>query len=107
MPGSYHIIHANAQYISKWVPCQESGRDHRHKQHEEETVQAACGRSLVRDRGNFCNVITATPSWDYDWCHDCVSTFPWKDAAREEWLNKHGIETLDVEAWKQATNAAG
>jgi len=98
MPGTYHIIHANADYSSRRVRCYESGRYHRHKTHVEEYVRAVCGTELIRNRDKFCNIGIATPSWDYDWCHKCVRAFPWKDGARKQWQAK-GIETIPAESW--------
>ena len=93
MPGTYHIIHANARYATRWVPCYETGRYHRHKTHKEQYVPSLCGGTLVEGRDQFCNAIIANPDWNYDWCHGCVRVLPWTDDARGKWLRK-GIDTL-------------
>ena len=66
MPGTYHIIHANARYATRRVRCYETGRYHRHKTHEEESVSSVCGRTLVSRRDQFCNIGIADPNWKYD-----------------------------------------
>ena len=101
MAGTYHLIHHNANYASRRVRCQEGGQYHRHKTHLEESVRSVCGKTLVRNRDKFCNVGIAEPSWDKDWCHDCVRAFPWTEQARKLWLGIHGIETHDNDAWEE------
>lgn len=96
MPGTYHIIPANARFTTKRVRCYGTGRYHRHKTHLEESVSAACGKTLVSGRNQFCSIDITTPDWKYDWCHDCVRAFLWTDVARSVWLKK-GIKTLDTD----------
>ena len=100
MLGNYHIVHANARYTARRVPCYDSGRYHRHKTHEEKTVLSVCGRTLVRGRDQSCNISIADPYWNYDWCHDCVRAFLWTDEARKIWKER-GIDTLDFPSWEQ------
>ena len=50
MPGTHHIIPIR---FRRFPP-------------------ALCGERLVKDRSDYCNTDIANPTWDYDWCHDCV-----------------------------------
>ena len=92
MPGNYHIIHENARYSTRRVRCNESGRNHRHKTHDEQFVESACGNILSPNGNQFCSVAIVNPNWTYDWCHDCVRAFQWREQARQIWHCK-GIET--------------
>ena len=96
MPGTYHIIHANARFAMKRVRCYGTGQSHRHKTHLEESVPAACGKILVSGRDQFCNIGIANPYWNHDWCHECVRVFPWTDDAKRLWLKK-GVKFLDAD----------
>ena len=100
MPGTYHIIHANATYRMRRVRCYETGRYHRHNYHDEEYATAACGSEVSRDRSDFCNISIATPDWNYDWCHKCVQSFPWNEEGRTKW-EARGIKTMGGEEWNE------
>ena len=97
----YHIVHANAHYATRRVRCHETGRYHRHQTHEEEYTLSVCGETLIRDVEPACNISIANPEWNYNWCSDCVNSFPWDDNDRKLWLDKHGIETMDEDSWRQ------
>ena len=101
MLGPYHIIHAYEQPIRRRVRCFETGRYHRHQTHIEEFFRAACGETFSRRESDCCNITIADPNWDKNWCQKCVKMFPWTEKARQIWLDKHGIETLDSESWKR------
>ena len=93
MPGTYHIVHLNARYFTRWV----DGR-------KREFIGPVCGEDLPRERGQSCNISIATPSWNYDWCHDCVKAFPWTEDARKIWAKK-GIEAMDEHTWNEWINS--
>ena len=101
MPGTYHILPANARYRKVRVPCYQTGRFHRHKFCEVERAVTLCGAIVEGGREDGCNVSIATPSWDKDWCHKCVGMVPWTEPTREIWRKQHGIETLNMEEWKK------
>ena len=92
MPGNYHIIHADANYVAMRVPCEEGGPYHQHQTHTEEVVASVCGVTLATKGDDFCSIDIADPNWNHDWCHDCVRSFPWTAEARRLWLEK-GIDT--------------
>ena len=69
MPGTYHIIPVR---FRRFPP-------------------ALCGERLVKDRSDYCNTDIANPTWDYDWCHDCVKAMKWTDEERRIWREK-GID---------------
>ncbi len=103
MLGTYHIIHYHAQYTTRRIPYYVSGPNHRRKTRLEEIVKSVCGETLVVNKDQFCNLSIVTPSWNYDWCHDCVRAFPWKENARKVWLKK-GIESMDLPSWDEWIN---
>lgn len=92
MSGNYHIIHEHARTGVRRVPRPDSrGRT---KMQTEETLETACGVTLVGPEATqSCSIVIADPSWSYNWCHDCVRVFAQTspDAAKEIWWSK-GID---------------
>ena len=96
--GDYHILDANAQYTTRRVPCHETGRNHRHKTHDVDSIQSVCGKTLIRGIDNYRKIYTDDdigPNYNYQWCQDCVKPLPWTESARKLWLEKHGIATVE------------
>ena len=90
---SFHILHSGTLPKTRWVRCDLTGRDHRHKSHKEEYARAACGQVVVNGREQFCNISIADPiNWSYDWCVTCVEKFPWKPEAAKR-LRAKGLLT--------------
>ena len=56
---AYHILPLDADYRSRRVPCHETGHFHRHKTHVEQYTEALCGREIIKDSGNYCNLSIA------------------------------------------------
>ena len=91
--GTYHIVRRHAQYFT--TPS--GGR-------RKEFIKSVCGKVLARDEDNSCNMAIANPSWNRDWCHDCVRAYPWTEDARKIWLEK-GIEAMEHSSWLEWINS--
>ena len=75
---SYHIIVAT-HYHERRVPCNETGRYHRHKTHVEQYTTALCGREVTKGKDGFCNLSIANPvEWPRNWCRSCIEAVSWK-----------------------------
>ena len=84
----------DSQLIERQVPCQETGRGHRHKSHVEEFFHATCGREVRRN--DICNIGIADPNWSHVWCQDSVKAFPCTEEERDAMkVQTHKLEIRD------------
>lgn len=92
MRRTYHLIPFDTySYRTRRVQCNQTGRYHRHKTHEEQYAVARCGQEVLKDEDTSCNEGIANPQWDKNWCHECVRAVPWTDPVKDLWRGK-GIE---------------
>ena len=87
----FHILPADAKYRAITPPnTQMRDPDDPVRQ----TINAACGATLVRYRDEYCNVMIANPEWNREWCHDCVRAFRWPQPTRAAWEEQLDISDL-------------
>ena len=69
-----HILPPDAYYGTRRVVCNETGRYHRHKSHDEQFTYAYCKTEVVKGRDDFVNLTIFNPAMKSLWCRECFES---------------------------------
>ena len=90
-----HVVRA-LQFTKRRVPCNKTGRHHRHKYCVEEYVNALCGTEVVRGQdayNDFDMLLHLGPA--QDWCHRCLRVVA-EDPGRAGQMKQEGFREFEA-----------